>query len=210
MKPEAAKRTWFEGGRKAAAMAAFSLVELIVTITIIGVLAAIAVPRLSRGMQDAAPNALQEDISILQRQLELYAAEHGGVYPGYNADGANPAHGAEAFLAQLTGFSDPNGLTAAARDATFRFGPYLRGGLPTLMIGPHAGQNGVRVLTGATALQYQAGDPVGWVYHDVLGEIIPNIPDGTDWVEETSQQATTSTKAGGSKYKGGGATAEEQ
>lgn len=155
---------------------AFSLIELIVTVMIIGIVAAIAVPRLSQGAEQAAPEATGNDLAILRRQIELYAIEHGSVYPAYNGDGTNAAHTEAAFLSQMTAYSNIEGQTASARAAAFHFGPYVRQGLPVLKSGPKAGLNAVLVLTGGETLNYRGGAAVGWLYNDTTGAIEANTP----------------------------------
>ncbi|MBU0641583.1 MAG: prepilin-type N-terminal cleavage/methylation domain-containing protein [Planctomycetes bacterium] len=159
-------------------MPAFSLVELVVVVVIIGVLAAIAVPRLSRGSSDAGRIATYRDLTIIERQIELYYVEHGH-YPAYAGDGDNAAHTAAAFVSQMTKFSSTDGKVADTSSSTYRYGPYLRKGLPALKVGLKAGYSAIHVVTGATAPSYQAGLNVGWVYNDTTGEIIPNVSSET-------------------------------
>jgi len=169
---------------------AFSLIELIVVIAVIGILAAIAIPRFSRGAQATEPHAMQRDLDIVQKQIELYAAEHGGRYPASTGDGTNPAHTAEAFVNQLTQFTSYDGLVSAARSTKFPFGPYLHQGMPTLKYGPKSGLNAVMVVTGSAALTYQPDADVGWLYNDTSGRLAPNTPsDPTAAVESMESEA---------------------
>ena len=61
---------------------AFSLIEVVMVIVILGVIAAIAIPRLSRGSQGAAEAACTRDVQVIQKAIDLYAAEHNGAFPG--------------------------------------------------------------------------------------------------------------------------------
>ncbi len=60
----------------------FTLVELLVVITIIGILIAIAVPSVSRVRERAKETQVQMGINDVVRALELFAQNNGGNYPG--------------------------------------------------------------------------------------------------------------------------------
>ena len=63
----------------------FTLVELLLVVVILGLLAAVAIPRLASSSTDAKVNTCKTNISLINSQIELYAANNGGTYP---ADGA--------------------------------------------------------------------------------------------------------------------------
>ncbi len=65
----------------------FTLVELVVVVMIIGILVAIAAPKMLNITVDANDNAARMSLSILRDAIETYAAENGGVYP----PGTDPA-----------------------------------------------------------------------------------------------------------------------
>ena len=60
---------------------AFTLVELVVVIMILGILAAVAAPKLLKTSQTATDNGLRQTLSIVRDAIELYAAENGGSLP---------------------------------------------------------------------------------------------------------------------------------
>ncbi len=99
---------------------AFTLVEILIVVVILGILAAIVVPQFTNATQDAQGGNIQSQLKTLQNQIELYAARNNGAYPpaatfwdtliqgGYiKAAPKNPAY---------TGAGDPSSITVA--DAT--------------------------------------------------------------------------------------------
>ncbi|MCD6218571.1 type II secretion system protein [bacterium] len=60
----------------------FTLVELLVVITIIGILIAIAVPNYSKIKNKARDTQVRAGISVIMNALENYQLNHDGLYPG--------------------------------------------------------------------------------------------------------------------------------
>ena len=60
---------------------AFTLVELLIVIVIIGILAVALVPRLTGGPQKARDAQRKADLQQLATALEFYADDQGGTYP---------------------------------------------------------------------------------------------------------------------------------
>ncbi|MEZ6190760.1 MAG: prepilin-type N-terminal cleavage/methylation domain-containing protein [Phycisphaerales bacterium] len=139
----------------------FSLIELVIVVVIIGIIGAIAVPRMSRGSDGASVSAMIGSLSVLNKAIDHYAAEHDGSYPRT----ANIA-------AQLTGKTDPTG---AAWSSGFAYGPYLRA-IPPLPVGAKKGNTGIAA---------DDGDGVGWLYSQSRGLILPNLTKDNGDVNES-------------------------
>jgi general secretion pathway protein G len=60
----------------------FTLVELVVVVMILGILAAVAAPKLLGTSSAAADNGIKQTLAIVRDAIERYAAEHGGALPG--------------------------------------------------------------------------------------------------------------------------------
>lgn len=151
---------------------AFSLVELIVVVVIIGILAAIAIPRFSRGAAGAGDSSVRGNLAVLRNAIELYYYEH-GEYAGENGDGTNAAGSEGALVSQLTKYSDDAGNVSDTKSATYRYGPYLRTGIPPCPVSPRMGKTGVAMVTTVPAYASAAAD-AGWVYNYETGDICVN------------------------------------
>ena len=143
--PSVNRRTWDN---------AFSLVELVIVLVIVGVIAAIAVPRLTRGATGAGATALKADLAALRNAIELYRAEHEGAFPTVNQ-----------FVDQMTKFSNTTGdafATSADVANGIVYGPYLKA-IPPLPVGARKGQTGVTTNNNAADF--------GWIYDQTNGTI---------------------------------------
>lgn len=145
----------------------FSLVELVIVVVILGIISAIAVPRISRGAKGAGDSSVRSNLAALRNAIDLYAAEHGGDYPGDDNLAAT-------LLEQLTEKTDISGVTGTAGAI---YGPYLRAtDFPPLEVGPNKGANDVFLAaTGPTVDETKA--TTGWIYNSVTGQIIANTDD---------------------------------
>lgn len=65
---------------------AFTLIEILIVVIILGILAAIVVPQFSTATGDARAGNLKAQLSSIQNQIELYAAQRNGAYPMLNGD----------------------------------------------------------------------------------------------------------------------------
>ena len=60
---------------------AFTLVEILIVVIILGILAAIVIPQFTSAADDAQDSRLASDLQAVRAQIELFKCEH-GVYPG--------------------------------------------------------------------------------------------------------------------------------
>jgi len=81
---------------------AFSIAELIIVAAIIGILAALAMPYLHSNAMEAKEAAARENLQLLRAAIELYAARHGGVAPGYPDNRPDRVPDAGLFETQTT------------------------------------------------------------------------------------------------------------
>ena len=71
----------------------FTLIELLIVVVIIGILAAIAIPKFSNTKEKAYVAAMKSDLRNLATYEEQYAADNNGAYFGGTATTAAPLNG---------------------------------------------------------------------------------------------------------------------
>lgn len=148
-------------------------------VMIIGIIAAIAIPRLARASASARDAALRRDLGALRSAIEIYANEHNGVFPGNAPDGqGNNAKTAEAAVNQLTLYSNADGEVSTAHDAAHTRGPYLAR-VPEAPVGVNKGSRSIAIDV-ANSPPAVTSDADGWVYNPVTGEIIVNSSESND------------------------------
>ena len=62
---------------------AFTLVEILIVVVILGILAAIVVPQFTSATQDSQAGNIKSQMGTLQRQIELYYAKY-NTYPAFS------------------------------------------------------------------------------------------------------------------------------
>jgi len=127
----------------------FTLVELVVVVMILGILAAIAAPRLFGASNQAVDSGVRQSLCVVRNAIDHYSAEHPGVLPG--ADG---------------------------KELTFKteIAPYLRGqDFPTCPVA--AKNNAVRMMGGSGPVAPSidgTSTTHSWVYQFGTGEFYIN------------------------------------
>ena len=161
--------------------AGFTLIEMLVVVIILGILAMIIVPQISVSTDDARLNSLQTNLNSLRSAIEVYAAQHANRYPGTysEADGttavADDAAAKAAFLAQLTQFTDINGMVNGTKTVAFKYGPYLKTG--TLPLNPFNDSGDVLCdfdQGDITVARAASGGAEGWQYFAPIGVFFAN------------------------------------
>ena len=137
---------------------AFTLVEILIVVIILGILAAIVLPKFSTASATARASMLADDLRSFRTQVAVYEGQHLSRAAGYPTGGGTPTEAD--FVAQMTLASRDDGQTAAVGTAGFKHGPYMREIPPN----PVNGKTSVLVLDDAADLPTAASDQYGWVY----------------------------------------------
>jgi prepilin-type N-terminal cleavage/methylation domain-containing protein len=135
---------------------AFTLVELLIVVAILGILAAMTLPILQGHITEAKEAAAKDNLRILRNTIELYAARHNGVPPGYPGNRTNNPPLAGAYAIALR----PK---------------YVK----TLPGNPFNGKATVRMIANDVSFPPQPTGQYGWVYQPQTKTIKLDWP-GTD------------------------------
>jgi type II secretion system protein G len=154
---------------------AFTLVELILVITILGILAALVMPTFQGNIATAKESAAKSDLMALRTQIELYKLQHNQYPPGYvNGVGTDIA----TLVLQLTATSTVTGIVSPSTIPTdpFLYGPYIKKIPPN----PFNKLSTIAYVAEATAFSAAVdGTSSGWLYKKETAEIVMNWT-GTD------------------------------
>jgi len=75
----------------------FTLIELMIVVAIVGILAAIAVPKFADLVRKANEGATKGNLGAIRSAVTIYYAEQSGVFPNSTADGTDTTPGALGF-----------------------------------------------------------------------------------------------------------------
>ena len=125
----------------------FTLVELVVVVLILGILAAIAAPKIINNSDKAGDSSIASTLAAIRDAVELYKAEHNGKLPT-KADGSDP------------------GVT----ELTTALDPYIRGTVfPYVKVGG-VNSNDINIQTTGPTVS----GTKGWSYNCKTGDFIIN------------------------------------
>ncbi len=165
----------------------FTLVELLIVVIILAILAAIVVPQFASTTDDAKVSALDSTLANMRAAIDLYYQQH-GEYPGEKdasaatgtactatagtGTGGAGAQGEQAFLDQLSMFTDAEGGACSKNENDFKFGPYLKKNV--MPENPITGKNALEVIANGDLAMAGTGANLGWKYDLSVGKFIAN------------------------------------
>jgi prepilin-type N-terminal cleavage/methylation domain-containing protein len=158
--------------------AGFTLIEILIVVILLGILATIIIPQVSISTDDAKLNSLKTSLNNIRGAVELYYYQHSNKYPGEVAvtgsgAPADAEAAAAAFKAQLTTYTSAAGATAVVKDSTYKYGPYLKEGLPT---NPFNDSNDIvcEITVNDITARVPSGTNKGWKFYTKTGVLMPD------------------------------------
>ncbi len=147
----------------------FTLVEILIVVTLLGVLAAIVIPTIANSATSARQTTLAMNIALLRRFIPVYQSQHFELSPGYPNGDRSAAPTEAAFVAQATMASTKYGETAPRGTPGYPCGPYLS----KIPANPFNRLDTILVLGPGEAFPAAPDGSYGWIYLATTGEIRP-------------------------------------
>jgi len=154
---------------------AFTLVEVILVVTILGILGALVLPTFQGHIAKARESAAKDNLRVMRNQIELYKLQHKGIPPGY----VNGAPLPESLLQlQFIRTTDEAGVASSSTVPSdpYLYGPYIK----KLPENSYNKLSNITYVAEATAFSAAVdGTSSGWLYKKETGEFKINWT-GTD------------------------------
>jgi general secretion pathway protein G len=153
----------------------FSLLELLIVVAILGILAAIVMQEFQSHSQEAKETAARDNLQILRHQIELYAAQHNSIPPGYPDSDTSATPTWPILLSQILKATNASGQFADPGTEGYPLGPYLS----DIPANPFNDSKTVKMIGNNESFPAQATGTFGWMYKAATKEIRLDWP-GTD------------------------------
>ena len=146
---------------------AFTLVEILIVVVLLGVLAGIVIPLVAGSSISAKESALAHDLRMLRRYILIYKSQHLEVGPGYPNGDTTQEPTEQVLVEQITMSSNASGQTAPVGTPGFARGPYLM----KIPVNPLNGKSTVQMLGDAEDFPANADGSHGWIYKAFTSEV---------------------------------------
>lgn len=149
---------------------AFTLVEVLIVVVVVGLLATLVIPQFSCANQQARQNSLKDELQYLRTQITVFKAQHQEVPPGYPNGDPMTVPTASAFASEMIEHSDINCNVAGPTLPTYPYGPYLK----QLPVDPMNNLCTLKLVGNNQAMPAPDGT-TGWIYKVQTQEVMANV-----------------------------------
>jgi general secretion pathway protein G len=146
----------------------FSLVEILIVVMILGILAAVAIPKFANASQSARESTLKDNLRLLRTQLGVYKSQH-SLYPGYPGGDNSQTPTASVAADQLLKYTDFAGNISATGSDIYKWGPYLN----LMPVNPINGFATLKILSDSDT--FTPDGATGWLYQPSTGQVKANV-----------------------------------
>jgi prepilin-type N-terminal cleavage/methylation domain-containing protein len=146
---------------------AFTLVEILIVVVLLGILAVIVIPGFARSNTFARDATLKTNLKLLRRFVLVYTSHHLEIAPGYPDGDVTAMPTDTAFRNQALLASNAGGQTAPRGTAGFRYGPYLS----KIPANPFNQLDTIQMLANGAEFPAEGDNSHGWICKPDTGEI---------------------------------------
>jgi len=146
---------------------AFTLIEILVVVVLLGILAAIFVPMASGFVISAKQSALAHDLDMLRRFVLIYKSQHMEIAPGYPNGDVTQTPTEQAFYDQMTLASTEAGATAPIGTPDYPRGPYMM----KVPVNPMNQKDAFQILGDTEDFPANVDDTCGWIFKPSTQEV---------------------------------------
>jgi general secretion pathway protein G len=155
---------------------AFTLIEVLLVVVILGIVGAIVLPKFSDASNTTREHTLKDDLLYVRTQLIVFKAHHGQTPPGYPSGKSTASPTEQDFILHMTRYTDEScNLVDISRKN--KLGPYLK----RMPANPINGLNTILIVANGSKMPPKdlPDNSTGWIYKPQTLELIPNTA-GTD------------------------------
>jgi len=139
---------------------AFTLVEVLVVVILLGILAAVVVPQFSTATANARASMLRDDLRIMRMQIAVFTEQHLGIPPGFPLGKIEDGASEQVFIDHMTLASNMYCQLADLGTEGYPYGPYMR----EMMTNPINDMATIRIIAANEPLPTVAAGTHGWIY----------------------------------------------
>ena len=104
---------------------AFTLIELMIVVSILGILAAIVIPEFQNHQKKARETQAKANLKLLRDAIERFYVDH-GVPPGYLNGDTSQAPSGIVLALHLQYYTSKTCQLSMTQTSTYRYGPYVK------------------------------------------------------------------------------------